>query len=85
MVVIHRHLVVVVRAVWRCMMYDGGVVEGERVGCWMGAWLWMGARLWDVSVADFWREKHDGMEVRWGNEGAWWSGLVLDIKSKEKR
>ena len=72
-VVFHRHLVVVVRAVWRCMVYDGGVVEGERVGCWMGAWLW------NVSVADFWREKHDGMEVRWGNDGGmvrWWSSLV---------
>ena len=59
------------------MVYDGGVVEGERVGCWMGAWLW------NVSVADFWREKHDGMEVRLRNDGAWWSGLVLKERVKK--
>ena len=82
-VVFHRHFVVVVRAVWRGMAYDGGVVEGERVGCWMGAWFRMGARLWmvlNVRVADFWREKHDGMEVRWGNEA-----LGVGFRSKDKR
>ena len=42
-----------------------------------------GSMVSDVSVADFWREKHDGMEVRWRNEGAWWSGLVLDIKKRK--
>ena len=31
-VVIHRHLVVVVRAVWRGMVYDGGVVGCRRCG-----------------------------------------------------
>ena len=77
MVVIHRHLVVVVRAVWRCMVYDGGVVEGGACGLLDGSMVSDGSTVVDVSVADFWREKHDGMEVRWGNEGAWWSGLVL--------
>ena len=60
------------------------VVEGERVGCRMGAWLWMGARFWNVSVADFWRENHDGMEVRWRSDGAWWSGLVLNKERVKK-
>ena len=53
-------------------MWDVGVEVGVEV-------------VLNVRVADFWREKHDGMEVRWGNDGAWWSSLVLDIKSKEKR
>ena len=74
-VVFHRHLVVVVRAVWRGMVYDGSVVEGERVRCRRcGGFEW----VVNVSVADFWREKHDGMEAQWGNDGAWWSSLVLN-------
>ena len=67
-VVVHRRLVVVVRAVWRCMVVSlkGSVWDvGVEV-------------VLNVRVADFWREKHDGMEARWGNEGAWWSRLVLN-------
>ena len=42
-----------------------------------------GSTVVDVSVADFWREKHDGMEVRWRSDGAWWSGLVLKERVKK--
>ena len=77
-VVIHRDLVVEWRAVWRCMVHEGSVVGYEWV-------LDVSAvsdvsTVVDVSVADFWREKHDGMEARWGNDGAWWSGLVRKKK-----
>ena len=82
--VIHRHLVVGLRAVWRCMVYEGSVVGckqvvgEERVGCRRcGGCEW----VLNVSVANFWREKHDGMEVRWG---ARWR-LVVGLGSKEER
>ena len=55
-VVIHRHLVVVWRAAWRCMGYGGSVAGCEQV-------LDVSA-VSDVSIADFWREKHDGREAR---------------------
>ena len=42
------------------------------------------SRVLDVSVADFWREKHDGMEVRWGNDGAWWLCMVRNKNDKRK-
>ena len=42
-----------------------------------------GSTVVDASVADFWREKHDGMEVRLRNDGAWWSGLVLEYRGKK--
>ena len=77
-VVVHRRLVVVVRAVWRCRVVSlkGGVWD---VGVEVGVEV-----VLNVRVADFWREKHDGMEVRWGNEGAWWSRLVLNKERVKK-
>ena len=65
--VAHRGLVVEWRAAWRCMVYEGvvgckQVVGGERVGCRRcGGCEW----VMNASVANFWREKHDGMEARW--------------------
>ena len=71
-VVIHRHLVVELRAVWRCMVYDGSVAGCERVSD--------VSTVLDVSVADFWREKHDGVVARWRNNGGWWLLVVCGLK-----
>ena len=64
---------------------DGGVVGckqvvgWERVGCRRcGGCEW----VLTASVANFWREKHDGMEARWGNDGAWWLLVVYGLKTK---
>ena len=46
------------------MVYGGSVVGYERVLD-VSA-VSDGSTVVDVSVADFWREKHDGMEARWG-------------------
>ena len=37
--VVHRHLVVELRAVWRCVAYDDGVVGCERVVGWERGWM----------------------------------------------
>ena len=34
----------------------------------------------DASVADFWREKHDGVVGRCRNDGAWWLLVVFGSK-----
>ena len=59
------------------MVYDGGVVEGERVGCRRCGGC---ERVLNVSVANFWREKHDGVVARCGNDGAWWLLVVFGSK-----
>ena len=54
------------------MVYDGSVAGCERVSD--------VSTVLDVSVADFWREKHDGVVARWGNDGAWWLLVVYGLK-----
>ena len=72
--VAQRGLVVELRAVWRCVAYDDGVVGSEQV-------LDVSAVL-DASIAKLLAGKHDGVAARWGNDGAWWSCLV---RNKERK
>ena len=61
------------------MVYAGGVVEGERVGCWMGAWFRMLASpTFGGKNTTAWRFGGETMEE-------WFVGGRAWFEIKEKR